>query len=132
MCSLCSVFIGNCQFTVSTDPPSGGIVGVFPDAQNVTLTCQVRNQDGTRRATTWWKQTSQDRKDGWEHRPIVVGGDKNFILFGETITTTVGNFSDTSILTIVSLTDLNTAIIFCGFNEPVANFTLRLYCETIV
>ena len=116
---------------MSTDPPSGGIVGAFPDAQNVTLTCQIRNPDGTHRATAWEKQTSQDREDGRGLRPIVVGGDSNLLLSGETIVTNFGNFSDTSILTIVSLTeDLDTAFIFCGFNEPQANFTLRLYCET--
>ena len=121
---------GECQLSVSTDPPSG-VVGYFPETQNVVLICRVSNEDSSRRVTSWWKQTSQDREEGRARQPITIGGDPNFLLLSEeTIITPVGNISDSSILTIVSLTGLDTAIIFCGDDVPLANFTIRIYCES--
>ena len=112
--------------SVSTDP-TPGVVGYFPETQNVTLICRVSNEDSSRRATSWWKQTSEDSQT---RQPITIGGDPNFLLSSEgTITTPFGDLPDASILTIVSLTGLDTAIIFCGADNPLANFTLRIYCR---
>ena len=125
-----SIFLaGECQFTVTTDPVPG-VNGYFPDAQNITLVCQV-NEGGSGRATIWSKQTSLDREEGRGRQFITFGGDNNFLLSSQE---NIGQFGipDTSILTIVSLTeDLNTTIIFCGFEEPLANFTIRIYCELV-
>ena len=112
-------------------PASGGVVAHFVGVQHVTLTCQLQNEDGSLRVTNWWKQTSQDRENGQE-RDFLLHDDRHFLLSGVNILTVFGNISDNSILTIVSLTeDLDTAIIFCGSYEPLANFTLRIYCKTL-
>ena len=121
---------GECQFTVTTDPVPGGVNGYFPGTQNITFVCQV-NDGGSRRATSWSKQTPLDREQNRTRQPITSGGDSNFLLSSQE---TVGQFQipDTSILTIVSLTeDLDTTIIFCAFEEILANFTIRIYCELV-
>ena len=107
-----------------------GVNGYFPGTQNITLVCQV-NQGGSRRATAWSKQTALDREEGRGRRTITSGSDSNFLLSSQESLGESG-FPDTSVLTIVSLTeDLNTTIIFCGFEEPLANFTIRIYCELV-
>ena len=133
MNSLLSHIAGECQFTVTTDPVPG-VNGYFPGTQNITLVCGI-NQGGSRRATSWSIQTSLDREEGRGRQPISSSGgnnfDPNFLLSSQE---NIGQFGipDTSILTIVSLTeDLNTTIIFCGFEEPLANFTIRIYCELV-
>ena len=61
----------------------------------------------------------------------ISNGDSRFLLSGEIFQSSLGNISDSSILTVISLTeDLDTAIIFCGAGAPKANFTLRIYCKT--
>ncbi|CAI8043848.1 Hemicentin-2 [Geodia barretti] len=123
----CGLQPGECQFSVTTDPVPG-VNGYFPGTQNITLVCQV-NEGGSRRATSWSKQTALDREEGRGRRTITSSGnnfDPNFLLSSQE---NIGQFGipDTSILTIVSLTeDLNTTIIFCGFEEPLANFTIRI------
>ena len=121
---------GESQFTVITDPESGSTVADFPETENIVLTCQLRNQDGSSRIATWSRQTALDRDEGRERVPI-SNGDSRFSLSGEIFQSSLGNFSDNSNLTVLSLTeDLDTAIIFCGFDAPKANFTLRIYCKT--
>ena len=121
---------GESQLTVITDPESGSTVADFPETGNTVLTCQVRNEDGSSRVTSWSRQTALDRDEGRERVPI-VDGDSRFLLSGEIFQSPIGNLSDSSILTVVLLTeDLDTAIIFCGFDAPKANFTLRIYCKT--
>ena len=94
------------------------------------MICEV-NEGGSRRTTSWSKQTSVDREEGRGRQPITIGGDSNFLLSSQE---TIGQFEipDTSILTIVSLTeDLDSTIIFCEFEEPLANFTIRIYCKLV-
>ena len=135
MNGLQSHIAGECQFTVTTDPVPG-VNGYFPGTQNITLVCEV-NEGGSRRATVWSIQTSLDREEGRSPRRITSSGgnnfDPNFLLSSQEILGTPPfEVPDTSILTIVSLTeDLNTTIIFCGFEEPLANFTIRIYCELV-
>ena len=117
------------QLVVTTEPESGGIVADFPETSNITLVCRIRAEDGSPRGTTWSTQTAQDREDGRQFQTIQAN-DPNFTISGNIVETQGGNLSDQSILTITSLTsDLDTAIIFCGFDGPEANFTLRIYCE---
>ena len=119
--------VGECQFTVTTDPVPG-VNGYFPRTQNITLVCEV-NEGGSRRATVWSIQTSLDREEGRPLRRITSGSDSNLLLSSQG-TLGVSEIPDTTILTIVSLTeDLDATIIFCGFEEPLANFTIRIYCE---
>ena len=67
---------------------------------------------------------------GRERVPI-VDGDSRFSQSGEIFQSQIGNLSDRSVLTVLSLTEeLDTAIIFCGADAPKANFTLRIYCKT--
>ena len=121
---------GESQFTVTTDPESGSTVADFPETGNIVLTCQVRNEDGSSRITSWWRQTALDRDEGRERVPI-LDGDSSFMPSGEVFQSQIGNLSDESVLTVISLTeDLDTAIIFCGADAPKANFTLRIYCKT--
>ena len=121
---------GESQFTVTTDPESGSTVADFPETENIVLTCQVRNEDGSHRIATWWRQTALDRDEGRE-RVFISNGDSRFMLSGEMFQSPFGNLSDNSILTVISLTEeLDTAIIFCGDDAPKANFTLRIYCKT--
>ena len=121
---------GESQFTVTTDPESGSTVADFPVTENTVLTCQLRNEDGSSRVTSWWRQTALDRDEGRERVPI-VDGDSRFSQSGEIFQSPIGNLSDRSVLTVLSLTeDLDTAIIFCGNDVRKANFTLRIYCKT--
>ena len=121
---------GESQFTVTTDPESGSTVADFPETGNIVLTCQLRNEDGSSRITSWWRQTALDRDEGRERVPI-SNGDSRFMPSGEFFQSQIGNLSDESVLTVLSLTeDLDTAIIFCGADSPKANFTLRIYCKT--
>ena len=121
---------GESQFTVTTDPESGSTVADFPETGNIVLTCQLRNEDGSSRITSWSRQTALDRDEGRERVPI-VDGDSRFSQSGEIFQSQIGNLSDRSVLTVLSLTeDLDTAIIFCGADAPKANFTLRIYCKT--
>ena len=121
---------GESQFTVTTDPESGSTVADFPETENIVLTCQLRNQDGSSRITSWSRQTALDRDEGKERVPI-SNGDSRFLLSGEIFQSSLGNISDSRNLTVLSLTeDLDTAIIFCGVDAPKANFTLRIYCKT--
>ena len=102
----------------------------FPETNNITLVCRVRTEDGSARGTSWFIQTAEDRKAGRQFRAL---NDPNFTISGNIVETQFGNISDNSILTIASLTsDLDTAIIFCGFDTHLANFTLRIYCELCV
>ena len=128
--SLMYAIVGECRFTVTTDPVPG-VNGYFLDGQNVTLVCQV-NEGGSGRATSWSKQTSLDREEGRGRQPITSGSDSNLLLSSqETLGTPPFEVPDTSILTIVTLTeDLDATIIFCGFNTLLANFTIRIYCES--
>ena len=117
------------QLVVTTEPESGSIVADFPETSNITLVCRIRAEDGSPKGTSWFIQTAQDREEGRQGRPILAT-DPNFSISGVIVETQSGNLSDQSILTIASLTsDLDTAIIFCGFAGPEANFTLRIYCE---
>ena len=117
---------------MTTDPESGRIVADFPETSNITLDCRVRTENGSPRGTTWFIQTAQDREEGRQFQQVLVNG-PDFTISGVIVETQSGNLSDQSILTIVSLTsDLDTAIIFCGFDTPLANFTLRIYCEFCV
>ena len=121
---------GESQLTVTTDPESGSTVADFPETGNIVLTCQLRNEDGSSRVTSWSGQTALDRDEGRERVPI-GGGDSRFSLSGERFESPIGNLSDSRNLTVLSLTeDLDTAIIFCGADVPKANFTLRIYCKT--
>ena len=114
---------------MTTEPESGRIVADFPETSNITLVCRVTAEDGSARGTSWYIQTVQDREDGRQIGPLLIS-DPNFDISGNIVETQLGNLSDESILTIASLTsDLDTAIIFCGFAGPEANFTLRIYCE---
>ena len=118
---------GECQFSITTDPVPG-VNGYFPETENITLVCEI-NEGGSRRATSWSKQTSVDREEGRGRQPITSGSDSNFLLSSQG-TLGVSGIPDTNILTIVSLTeDLDATIVFCGFEEPLANFTIRIYCE---
>ena len=128
--SLQSHIAGECQFSVTTDR-GPGVVGYFPGTQNITLVCQV-NDGGSRRATSWSKQTPLDREENRTRQPITSGSDSNFLLSSqETLGTPPFEIADTSILTIVSPTeDLDATIIFCGFDNPLANFTIRIYCKS--
>ena len=115
---------------MTTDPESGRIVADFPETSNITLVCRVRTEDGSPRGTSWSTQTAQDREDGRQFQQVLAN-DPDFTISGNIVETQSGNLSDQSILTIASLTsDLDTAIIFCGFDRPEANFTLRIYCES--
>ena len=82
------------------------------------------------RTTSWSKQTSEDRGKGLGRQSITLsGGDRNFVISSRG---TIGpsEFPDTSELTIASLSeDLDDIIIFCGFEDPLANFTIRIYRE---
>ena len=113
------------QLVVTTEPESGRIVADFPETSNITLVCRIRAEDGSARGTSWFIQTAQDREDGRQFQQVLPN-DPNFTISGVIVETQ----SDQSILTIASLTsDLDTAIIFCGFAGPEVNFTLRIYCE---
>ena len=117
------------QLVVTTEPESGRIVADFPETSNITLVCRVRAEDGSPRGTTWFRQTTQDREDGRQFQQVLPN-DPNFSISGVIVETQSGNISDLSILTITSLTsDLDTTIIFCGFDGIQGNFTLRIYCE---
>ena len=120
------------QLVVTTEPESGGIVADFPETSNITLVCRVMTENGNPRGTTWFSQTAQDREEGRQFQQVIPNdlNDPNFTISGNIVETQSGNLSDQSVLTIASLTsDLDTAIIFCGFDGPEANFTLRIYCE---
>ena len=119
------------QLVVTTEPESGRIVADFPETSNITLVCRVRTEDGSARGTSWFTQTAQDREDGRQFQQVLPN-DPDFFISGVIVETQAGSFIDDSILTIASLTsDLDTAIIFCGFDRPLANFTFRLYCKNI-
>ena len=129
----CRYFLaGECQFSAVTNPEPG-LHGFFPGTQNITLICEISDSGGDRHATTWSKLTSEDREEGLIRQSLSVGGDSNFVISSqETIGDPPFQLPDTSVLTIVSLTqDLDDIIIFCGLGgeEPLVNFTLRIYCE---
>ena len=87
----------------------------------------MRNENGGRLVVSWFKQTHQDREAGQGFKPF-PRDDDNFEFSGVTIVTDDGNFSQNSNLTITSLTDeLDNVIIICRFDEPEAEFTLRIY-----
>ena len=104
-------------------PESGSIIAGDEGTPNITLYCDLRNENGDRLVVTWFKQTRQGPQ-----QPIIPLDDDNFELSGVTIVTDDGNFSQNSNLTIVSLTDdLDDVIIFCSFDASGAEFTLRIY-----
>ena len=116
---------------MTTEPESGRIVADFPETSNITLVCRVRTEDGSARGTSWFTQTAQDREDGRQFQQVLPN-DLDFFISGVIVETPAGSFIDHSILIIASLTsDLDTAIIFCGFDRPLANLTFRLYCKNI-
>ena len=126
----CRYFLaGECQFSAVTNPEPG-LHGFFPGTQNITLICEISDSDGDRVGTTWSKQTSEDREEGLGRQSISLNDDSNFTISSQG---TVGpSIPDTSVLTIASLSeDLDDITIFCGFEDPVTNFTIRIYCELV-
>ena len=116
---------------MTTEPESGRIVADFPETSNITLVCRIRTEDGSARGTSWFIQTTEDREAGRQFQQVLPNDPgPNFTISGNIVEAGNMNLSDESILTITSLTsDLDTTIIFCGFDTPLANFTLRIYCE---
>ena len=103
-------------------PESGSIIAGDEGTSNITLYCDLRNENGDRLVVNWFKQPRQ----GLERRIPV--DDDNFEFSGVIIVTDDGNFSQNSNLTIASLTDdLDDVTIICRFAEPEAEFTLRIY-----
>ena len=120
-----SFLAGECQFSAITNPEPG-LHGFFPGTQNITLICEISN-NGDRVTTIWQKQTSEDREEGRGRDSLSVGGDSNFVISSQG--TVALSIPDTSVLTIASLSEDIT--IFCGFEDPVTNFTIRIYCELV-
>ena len=128
-----SATIGLCANRII--PESGGIIAGVLGTQNISLYCDLRNEQGDRLIVNWFIQSRQSREDG--NMPgSIRGDDDRFIQSGDIFETIQGNLTLTSNLntnlTILSLTDdLDEAIIFCGFDRPdIANFTLRIYRNT--
>ena len=107
-------------------PESGSIVAGVLEAQNIRLYCDLRNEQGDRLIVNWFIQSRQSRENGMDPGSIRADDDR-FIQSGDNVSPDVNTSLNTN-LTILSLTDdLDKAIIICGFDRPVANFTLRIY-----
>ena len=104
-------------------PESGSIIAGDEGTPNITLYCDLRNENGDRLIVTWFMQTRQGPQ-----QPIPLDDD-NFEFSGVTIeVANVGNFAQNSNLTIASLTDeLDDVIIICSFDASGAEFNLRIY-----
>ena len=100
-------------------PESGSVIYDVVGSSNVHLFCDVRN-NGSAVLVNWFQQREEGRS------PIAIVNDDTFTLSGDR----VDGLSLNTNLTISSLTeDLDNVIIFCGLDEFVANFTLRIYCK---
>ena len=105
-------------------PESGSVIAGDEGTPNITLYCDLRNENGDRLVVNWLKQPRQAGQGG----QAIPLDDDNFEFSGVTIVTDDGNFSQNSNLTITSLTDeLDDVIIICSFDEPEAEFSLRIY-----
>ena len=112
-------------------PESGSIVAGVLEAQNIGLYCDLRNEQGDRLIVNWFIQSRQSRENGMDPGSI-RGDDDRFIQSGDNVSPDV-NTSLNNNFTILSLTDdLDEAIIICGFDRPVANFTLRIYRKSYI
>ena len=119
-------------------PESGSIVAGVLGTQNIGLYCDLRNEQGDRLIVNWFIQTRQSRENGMDPGSIRADDDR-FIQSGDIIQVHSIDFNITfnsslnTNLTILSLTDdLDEAIIICGFDRPVANFTLRIYRKSYI
>ena len=128
----CRYFLaGECQFSAFTIPEPG-LHGFFPGTQNITLICEISNSNGDRHATAWLKQTSEDREEGRGLQSITAGNNDGIFTISSPGTVGPSGFPDTSELTIVPLSEeLDDTTIFCGSEDPVTNFTIRIYCELV-
>ena len=110
-------------------PELGGIIAGVLGTQNISLYCDLRNEQGDRLIVNWFIE----RRESNQGPGSIRADNDNFIQSGDIIETILGNLTVTSNLntnlTILSLTDdLDEAIIFCGFDRPdIANFTMRIY-----
>ena len=102
---------------------------------NISLYCELTNENGSTIVTQWFKQTPEDREAGRAFQLIPPNDDSdNFILSGDILESGSLMLPQHNNLTITSLTeDLDTIIIFCGRgSDVVANFTLRIYRKCIM
>ena len=101
---------------------------------NISLYCELMNENGVTIVTQWFKQTPEDREAGTPFQLIPSDDDNdNFILSGNILESGGLMLPQHNNLTITSLTeDLDTVIIFCGRGSDVsANFSLRIYREDV-
>ena len=115
-------------------PESGTVIGGVLGTVNISLYCELMNENGVTLVTTWFKQTPEDREAGTPFERIPSDDDNdNFILSGDILESGGLMLPQHSNLTIRTLTeDLDTVIIFCGrSSDIVANFTLRIYREDV-
>ena len=102
---------------------------------NISLYCELMNENGSTIVTQWFKQTPEDREAGRTFQLIPPNDDSDdFILSGDILEADGLMLPQHSNLTITSLTeDLDTVIIFCGTaGGAEANFTLRIYRKCIM
>ena len=125
-CKCLLAIAGVCIEGNDIEPEPGSIVAGVPGTQNIGLYCDLRNAQGDRLIVNWFLQTRQSRQNGMDPGSIRADDDR-FIQSGDNVSPDVNTSLNTN-LTILSLTDdLDEAIIICGFDKPVANFTLRIY-----
>ena len=103
-------------------PESGSVIAGDEGTSNITLYCDLRNENGDRLVVSWSRQTHQGPQQ------LIPLDDDNFEFSGVTIVTEFVNLSQNSNLTIRRLTDdLDDVIIICRFEVSEAEFTLRIY-----
>ena len=129
--TLC-LYIGE-GIDVVSEPEPGTVIGGVIGTVNISLYCELMNENGVTLVTQWLMQTPEDREAGTPFQLIPLNDD-NFILSGGILESGGLMLPQHSNLTITSLTeDLDTVIIFCGRgSDVVANFTLRIYRESIM
>ena len=127
------VFVGE-GIDVVSEPEPGTVIGGVLGTVNISLYCELMNENGVTLVTEWFKQTPEDREAGTPFQLIPSDDDNdNFILSGDILESGGLMLPQNSNLTITSLTeDLDTVIIFCGRSSDVsANFSLRIYREDV-
>ena len=128
------LFVGE-GIDVVSEPEPGTVIGGVLGTVNISLYCELMNENGVTLVTEWFKQTPEDREAGTPFQLIPSDDDNdNFILSGDILESGGLMLPQHSNLTIISLTeDLDTVIIFCGRgSDVVANFPLRIYRESIM
>ena len=108
-----------------TIPPSGSNIAGFANEENITVFCEVFNEQNVSQITRWHRAF-----EGESLISINVVGDTQFTITGDPIPGQ--NLTFATNLTIVNLTaDLDQMLLFCGIpgNVRAATFTMRIYRE---